>query len=87
MAELNCSDFEIQRLGECRIPSPMATTQFVSADERVPLSRDPRGNSGIPEFRSTAALLRNGGASAADILRSLEAQVRNSNLWWIVPRP
>jgi 6-phosphofructokinase 1 len=28
-------DFTIPRLGECRIPSPMATTQFVSDDERV----------------------------------------------------
>jgi 6-phosphofructokinase 1 len=28
-------DFTIPRLGECRIPSPMATTQFVSDRERV----------------------------------------------------
>ncbi len=35
MIELNTSDFDIQTLGECRIPSPMAATQFVSDDERV----------------------------------------------------
>ncbi len=35
MVELKSSDFEIQRLGECRIPSPMATVQFVGDDERV----------------------------------------------------
>jgi 6-phosphofructokinase 1 len=28
-------DFTIPRLGECRIPSPMATAQFVSDEERV----------------------------------------------------
>src|SRR5512139_1291675 len=35
MMELKSSDFEIQRLGECRIPSPMPAAQFVSDDERV----------------------------------------------------
>mgnify|MGYP000882757023 FL=1 len=35
MEELKSSDFEIQRLGECTIPSPMTTVQFVSDDERV----------------------------------------------------
>jgi 6-phosphofructokinase 1 len=33
--ELKGSDFEIQSLGECRIPSPMPATNFVSDDERV----------------------------------------------------
>jgi 6-phosphofructokinase 1 len=33
--ELKSSDFEIQTLGESRIPSPMLSTQFVGDDERV----------------------------------------------------
>jgi 6-phosphofructokinase 1 len=33
--ELKSSDFEIQNLGECRIPSPMKPSQFVGDDERV----------------------------------------------------
>ena len=35
MMELKSSDFEIQRLGECMIPSPMPAAQFVGDDERV----------------------------------------------------
>ena len=35
MMELKSSDFEIQTLGECRIPSPMPATHFVGDDERV----------------------------------------------------
>jgi 6-phosphofructokinase 1 len=35
MMELKSSDFEIQRLGECRIPSPMPATCFVDDHERV----------------------------------------------------
>lgn len=33
--ELKGSDFEIQSLGECHIPSPMPAANFVSDDERV----------------------------------------------------
>ena len=33
--EPNASDMEISRLGECRIPSPMNTTDFVDDDKRV----------------------------------------------------
>ncbi len=33
--ELKNSDFEIQKLGECRIPSPMPAACFVGDDERV----------------------------------------------------
>jgi len=28
-------DFTIERLGECRLPSPMAGVRFVSDDDRV----------------------------------------------------
>lgn len=35
MLELKTADFEIQKLGECRIPSPMPATNFVDDDERV----------------------------------------------------
>jgi 6-phosphofructokinase 1 len=35
MMELKSSDFEIERLGECRIPSPMPAASFVADDERV----------------------------------------------------
>ena len=35
MTELNISDFEIQRLGECRIPSPMPSANFVGDNEGV----------------------------------------------------
>ncbi len=35
MMELKNSDFEIQTLGESRIPSPMSALSFVGDDERV----------------------------------------------------
>jgi 6-phosphofructokinase 1 len=35
MMELKSSDLEIERLGECRIPSPMPATSFVGDGERV----------------------------------------------------
>ena len=35
MLELKTSDFDIQTLGECRIPSPMPAVRFVGEAERV----------------------------------------------------
>ena len=35
MTESKSADFEIQRLGECNIPSPMPAASFVSDEERV----------------------------------------------------
>ena len=83
--EPNASDMEISRLGECRIASPMNTTDFVDDDKRVLFHSTLNEAKAAIETGGTLPSFEMAGPRRKNLFRSLEAQVRDRYMRWDLP--